>query len=103
MNPLYQEDNNKEIIINYKQIKLWREYFYRFEKGENEDLYRKLYNKKNYSYDKEIEQKQKIIEEMATIIKNSNVDLSLISSECLSELEKYNNGSKIGASFEIIE
>ena len=103
LNPLYQEDNNKEIIINYKQIKLWREYFYRFEKGENEDLYRKLYNKKNYSYDKEIEQKQKIIEEMATIIKNSNVDLSLISSECLSELEKNNNGSKIGASFEIIE
>lgn len=46
LNPLYQEDNNKEIIINYKQIKLWREYFYRFEKGENEDLYRKLYNKK---------------------------------------------------------
>ena len=103
LNPLYQKDNNKKIKINYKNIKLWREYFYRFEKGENEDLYRELYNKKNDSYDKEIEQKQKMIEEMAMIIKNSNVNLSLISNECQNELEKYNDGSKIGSSFEILE
>ena len=103
LNPLYQKDNDKKIRINYKNIKLWREYFYRFEKGENEDLYRELYNKKNDSYDKEIVQKQKMIEEMAMIIKNSNVNLSLISNECLNELEKYNDGSKIGSSFEIIE
>ena len=105
LNPLYQKDNNEEININYKKIKLWREYFYRFEKGENEDLYRKLYNKKMDNYDKEIEQKEKLIKEMAMILKNSDINLSLIiSNECRSELEKYYNvGNKIGESFEIIE
>ena len=46
LNPIYNKNNDNEIYINYKKIKLWNEYFYKFEKGESEDLYRSLLNKK---------------------------------------------------------
>ena len=48
LNPIYDENNNEEIYINYKKIKLWSEYFYKFEKGESEDFYRSLLNKKYF-------------------------------------------------------
>ena len=47
-NPIYDEKNEKEIQINYKKIKLWKEYFLRFEKRKNDINYiNKFINKKS--------------------------------------------------------
>ena len=103
LNPLYDQNNNEDLNINYKNIKLWKEYFYRFEKGENEDFYRNIFNHKFNEYESKIDKKQKIIEEMAKIILKNPIDFSLISNECKNELEKYSHQSKIGISFEILD
>ena len=47
-NPIYDEKNEQEIQINYKKIKLWKEYFLRFEKRKNDINYiNKFINKKS--------------------------------------------------------
>ena len=47
-NPIYDEKNEKKIQINYKKIKLWKEYFLRFEKRKNDINYiNKFINKKS--------------------------------------------------------
>ena len=60
MNPLYDENNNDEFFINYKKIKLWKEYFYKYEKGENEELYTDILIKKINEYKNIINEKTKI-------------------------------------------
>ena len=80
MNPIYNKKNeNKEnnfgIEINYKKIKLWEDYFFRFEKGEKKENYINLVNNKFKEYKAIIKQKQKIIEEMYKIIEAKNKNL----------------------------
>ena len=80
LNPIYNKKNeNKEnnfgIEINYKKIKLWEDYFFRFEKGEKKENYINLVNNKFKEYKAIIKQKQKIIEEMYKIIEAKNKNL----------------------------
>ena len=103
LNPIYDPNNNEPLTINYKKIKLWNDYFYRFEKGEKEELYLNLFNKKINEYEKTIENKNKIIEEMTRIIKKQSIDISNLSNECKKEMEKYNDKSDIKISFVVLE
>jgi hypothetical protein len=108
LNPIYDPNSNEPLGINYKKIKLWEEYFYRFETGEQKQIYLKLYNKKINEYEKNLAKKQKIIEEMAKfLISKSTFDLSLFSEDCKNELTKCieSNDKKysdINMSFEIL-
>ena len=124
-NPIYK-DNNNSIEINYKRINVWSDYFYRFEKNKQDQIYLNsqkfkeiekknlnLQNKINYSEKQlnfktnkinELESKnklnEKIIQEFADLINNSKIDTSNLSKEAkkiLSENLKFDN------SFEIID
>ena len=103
LNPIYDPNKNDPLSINYKKIKLWTDYFYRFEKGEKEEVYYNLFNKKIKEYENTIDNKQKIIEEMTRIIKKQSIDLSIFSNECKKEMEKYNEQSDIKMSFLVLE
>lgn len=75
LNPIYDENNTDEININYKKIKLWKEYFYKYEKGENEELYNGLFTRKIDDYKRIISKKNKIIKEIEKLIsKNSLIN-----------------------------
>ena len=70
-------NNNIEntLEMNYKKIKIWEDYFFRFEKGEKKGKYFELINKKLYGYKAQIVKKQKIMEEMYKIIEAQNKKL----------------------------
>ena len=90
MNPIYKRkndnNNNKdnELNINYKKIKLWEDYFFRFEQGEKKGTYFELINKILYGYKSQIKKKHKILEEMYKIIEKENKNL--ITPEMMKEL-----------------
>ena len=90
MNPIYKrkiddnininnkDNNNKDnnaLNINYKKIKLWEDYFFRFEPGEKKGIYFEKINKILYGYKSQIKKKQKILEEMYKIIEKENKNL----------------------------
>ena len=103
LNPIYDPNNNKAMSINYKKIKLWTDYFYRFEKGENTKHYLKQLNIKVNSFENELKKKQEIIEEITKILINQNIDLNSLSQDCKEEIEKYIVQSDIKLSFEILD
>ena len=103
LNPIYDPNNNEPITINYKKIKFWDEYFYRYEKGEQTQKYLKLFNKKVNEYEKKMEKKQNIIDEMAKYLINKSVDLSIFSEDCKNEIKNYLEKCNTGnLSFEIL-
>jgi len=102
LNPIYEPYNKKEITFNYKNIRLWREYFYRFEKGENNDSYLNFLNSNINKKEKIIEEKQKLIEEMAKIILKHSNTFSSISKEVEEEINKYKEKFDMFSSFEIL-
>ena len=104
LNPIYDPSNNKVMSINYKKIKLWTEYFYRFEKGENEKIYLKQLNSKINSYQKEIQKKDKIIEELSKFIMDnkSKLELEYLSQDCRNEMGQFFQQSEIKMSFELL-
>jgi hypothetical protein len=67
--------DNLMIEINYKKIKLWEDYFFRFEKGEKKGDYINLINDKFREYKTTIKKKNKILEEMYRIIEKKNKNL----------------------------
>ena len=74
------KDNNNAnkdntLNINYKKIKLWEDYFFRFEKGEKKGIYFEKINKILYDYKSQIKKKQKILEEMYKIVEKDNKNL----------------------------
>ena len=81
MSPIYRKkkdnDGNNDIPLemNYKKIKIWEDYFFRFEKGEKKGKFFELINKKLYGYKSQILKKQKILEEMYKIIEAQNKNL----------------------------
>ena len=96
LNPIYDPNNNEPMCINYKKIKLWDEYFYRFEKGEQKQLYLKLFNKKMCEKENTLDKKQKIIEEMVKFfLSQTEYDLSSFSEGCKNEFKKYTEKSII--------
>ena len=103
LNPIYDPNNNKAMSINYKKIKLWTEYFYRFEKGENEKNYLNRINMIINNYEKQLDKKQRIIEEMAKFILNRPLEIDSLSQDCREEMEKYIHQSDIKISFEILD
>ena len=99
LNPIYNKKQNDdiELEINYKKIKLWEDYFFRFEKGEKRGAYIDLINIKFREYKSQIKKKQKILEEMYKIIEAKNKNL--ITPEMKKELgikeeENENNKNK---------
>ena len=86
MNPIFNKklDDNTVFEINYKKIKLWEDYFFRFEKGEKKGKYINLINDKFMKYKNKIKKQQKIIEEMYKIIEAK--DKKLITPEMKKEL-----------------
>ena len=86
MNPIFNKklDDNTVFEINYKKIKLWEDYFFRFEKGEKKGKYINLINDKFMKYKNKIKKQQKIIEEMYKIIEAK--DKKLITPELKKEL-----------------
>ena len=101
--PIYEPNNNKAMSINYKKIKLWTDYFYRFEKGENTKHYLKQLNIKVNSFENELKKKQEIIEEITKFLINQNIDLNSLSQNCKEEIEKFIVQSDIKLSFEILD
>ncbi len=124
INPIYKDDNNP-IAINYKRINIWSDFFYRFEKNKQDHIYLnnqkikeieqknlKLQNKVDYT-EKQLNYKsnlinelksknklnEKIIQEFATLINNSNIDTSNLSKEAQKALKE---NLQFDNSFEII-
>ena len=99
-NPIYDEKNEKEIQINYKKIKLWKEYFLRFEKRKNDINYINKFINKEQKYINEINKKNKILEEMCRIITKEGINYDILSPEAKDEIKKYLQNSTINISFE---
>ena len=102
VNPIYDINNKEEIEINYKKIKLWKNYFFKYEKGENEINYINKYVKKENKYKKEIQKKDELIKNMCKIIINQGIDLDILNTEVKNEVIDYLEKSKINLSFEIM-
>ena len=103
LNPIYDTNNEQPIQINYKKIKLWNEYFLRFENGQNGGNYIKKYIKKENKYKKEIVKKNTIIEEMSRIIIKQGINTDILSPEAREEMKKYFENSTINYSFEVMK
>ena len=99
-NPIYDEKNEQEIQINYKKIKLWKEYFLRFEKRKNDINYINKFINKEQKYINEINKKNKILEEMCRIITKEGINYDILSPEAKDEIKKYLQNSSINISFE---
>ena len=102
-NPIYDENNEQEIQINYKKIKLWKEYFLRYEKGKNDINYINKFINKEQKYINEINKKNKILEEMCRIITKEGFNYDILSQEAKGEIKKYLLNSSINLSFEIMK
>ena len=89
INKLYNPDDERGLIINYKKIKLWRDYFYRFEKGNNE-YYFDEYNKKLQTYEIKSQNDKNIIEKLSNFIANKckKEDIEILDSDCKKLIEK---------------
>ena len=103
LNPIYDKNNEQAIQISYKKIILWKEYFLRFEKGQKDGNFIKNFLKKENKYKKEIEKKNKIIEEMSRIIMKQGISSEILSHEAQEEMKKYVESGKINYSFEIMK
>ena len=103
LNPIYDINNEQPIQINYKKIKLWKEYFLRFENGQNDGNFIKRFIKKEQKYKKEINKKNKIIEEMSRIFIKQGINKDILSHEAQEEMKKYFENSTINYSFEIMK
>ena len=99
-NPIYDEKNEQEIQINYKKIKLWKEYFLRFEKRKNDINYINKFINKEQKYINEIDKKNKILEEMCRIITKEGINYDILSPEAKDEIKRYLQNSTINISFE---
>ena len=99
-NPIYDEKNEQEIQINYKKIKLWKEYFLRFEKRKNDINYINKFINKEQKYLNEINKKNKILEEICRIITKEGINYDILSLEAKDEIKKYLQNSTINISFE---
>ena len=90
INQIYNPDDERGLIINFKKIKLWRDYFYRFEKGNNEYCLEE-YDKKLKSYENKINNNKNIIEKLSKIIANKcdKEDIEDLDKETKEIIEKY--------------
>ena len=89
INKIYNPDDERSLIINYKKIKLWVDYFYRFEKGNNEYCLEE-YDKKLKSYEDNIKKDKSIIEKLSNFIakKSTKEDIEILDNESKKLIEK---------------
>ena len=91
INHIYKEDDyNRGLTINFKQIRLWRDYFYKFEKGNNEYCLED-YDKKLKACETTINKDKEIIEKLSKIIaeKCSTQEIEGFDSECKKLIKKF--------------
>ena len=91
INHIYKEDNlNRSLTMNFKQIRLWRDYFYKFEKGNNEYCLED-YDKKLKVCETTINKDKEIIEKLSKIIadKCSSQEIEGLDNECKKLIKKY--------------
>ena len=83
INKIYNPDDERGLIINYKKIKLWRDYFFRFEKGNNEYCLDD-YDKKLKTYENNNKRDKNIIEKLSNFIANNcdKEDIEKLDNEC---------------------
>ena len=88
INPIYDSENLRPLNINYKNIKLWNDYFCRFDSMSG---YLEDYNKKINKYKTIIDSNKKIIDELVKLVadKNSEEDFDSLSQECKTLIKKY--------------
>ena len=96
INKLYNPDDDRGLMINFKKVKLWREYFYRFEKGSNESLIEE-YDKKIKRCEDNINRDKNIIEQLSNFIANKCQieDLKELNKDCQKLIEKAIKENKI--------
>ena len=84
INKIYDKSINKSLIINYKKIKLWEDYFYRYEKGKSEEFFFNLCDKKLTAFEMKQNKDENIIEKMAKFIGNicKEEDVEKLDNEC---------------------
>ncbi len=89
INKLYDPNDNRGLIINMKKIKLWREYFYRFEKG-NSDCISEECDKKIKRCEDNINKNKNIIEKLSRFIadKCQIEDIKGLDNDCRKLIEK---------------
>ena len=89
INKIYNPDDERGLIINYKQISLWKDYFYRFEKGNNENCFEE-YDKKLKKYEDNSKQDKDIIDKLTHFIANkyTNEDIEGLDKQCKKIIEK---------------
>ena len=89
INKIYNPDDDRSLIMNYKNVTLWKEYFYRFEKGNNE-YYLEDYDKKIKTYEDNIKKDKDIIEKLSNFIANkcTNEDIEGLDKDCKALIEK---------------
>jgi len=92
INKIYNKDNNQSLTFNYKKIKLWEDYFYRFEKGYKVEQYFSLHDEKIFGLESEINKDKNIIEKMAKFIKKhcQNEEIEKLDEESKKIISKLN-------------
>ena len=91
INHIYKEDDyNRGLTINFKQIRLWRDYFYKFEKGNNEYCLED-YDKKLKACETTINKDKEIIEKLSKIIagKCSSQEIEGFDFDCKKIIKKF--------------
>ena len=101
INNLYDKDNDKFLEINYKNIKLWKDYFYRFELGKNEEYYYGIYDKKITTLKNKQSSDENIIEKMAKFINDycNNENIEKLDDDCKKVILKFKSQEKKSDSF----
>ena len=89
INKIYNPDDERGLNINFKKIKLWRDYFYRFEKGNNEYCFDE-YDKKIKTYENKIQNDKNIIEKLSKFIANNcgKEEIEKLDNNCKKLVEK---------------
>ena len=87
INYIYNPSDNGVLTINYKNIKIWKEYFFKYEK-ENPRYCLEEYNKKLKKYE---EKENNVITKLSKFIadKCKNEDIEMLPPECRKYVEKY--------------
>jgi len=88
INPIFDENDNLPLVINYKRIKLWSKYFFRFEDGD--DCYNEKITKIVNELNNNNRKSKEMVNELVNFInkKCPGVDISSLSEECQNLIKK---------------
>ena len=77
INNIYDPEDDGELLINFKTIKIWKDYFYKFEKEDSKDYILEEYERK-------LKKERNLLEILAKFIakKNNDKDIEELDLEC---------------------